>query len=608
MALTGRIAAKAIFTQMKVLAGPRYVAASTMEEDDSSMRKSQMTAWAFLLVSWLAFPLCSAAQNFAGQHQKAEQNDPLWWKHAVFYEIYPRSFADSNNNGIGDLNGIASKLDYLQQLGVDAIWITPCYPSPQVDFGYDVSDYENIDPMYGTLADFDRMESNAKQHGIRIIMDFVMNHTSDQHKWFLASRSSRTNPYRDWYIWRDGRAPGQPPNNWESLFGHSAWQLDAKTNQYYYHFFYPQQPDLNWRNPAVEKAMFDVTRWWYKRGVAGFRLDAVDTLFEDPQLRDNPVLPGKNQFGDPNEINKYDQKLPQVHDVLRALRKVADRNNAVLIGETYTNNLEQLQEYYGKNNNELQLPMDMMFGLVNKLSAPGFRHQIALVESSGGWPVYVISNHDIVRSYDRYGDGKHDDAIAKVMAGLYLTLRGTPIMYYGEEIGMENNDPKRKEDVKDLMGKIGWPQQKGRDGERTPMQWNTSANAGFSPAQPWLPVPASYKTHNVASELKDPNSVLMFYKRLLALRHKNAALLDGSYVPLNENDPNVISYLRRYKDDAVLVVINMSGQPQKTSFHLPGFARAKPTTLLTTVKSALAPDLNSMQLEPFEVYLGEVGK
>jgi len=574
------------------------------------MRRPQIViiAWTVILVVWLTFPLCSFAQNFVGQNQNAEQNDPLWWKHAVFYEIYPRSFADSNNNGVGDLNGIASKLDYLQQLGVDAIWITPCYPSPQVDFGYDVSDYENIDPMYGTLADFDRMESNAKQHGIRIIMDFVMNHTSDRHKWFLASRSSRTNPFRDWYVWRDGRAPGQPPNNWESLFGHSAWQFDRKTNQYYYHFFYPQQPDLNWRNPAVEKAMFDVTRWWYKRGVAGFRLDAVDTLFEDPQLRDNPVLPGKNQFGDPNEINKYDQKLPENDEVLRALRKVADENHAVLIGETYTDNLAQLKQYYGKDNNELQLPMDMMFGLVNKLSAPEFRRQIALVESSGGWPVYVISNHDIVRSYDRYGDGKHDDAIAKVMAGLYLTLRGTPIMYYGEEIGMENNDPKRKEDVKDPMGKIGWPKQKGRDGERTPMQWNTRANAGFSTTQPWLPVPASYKTHNVASELKDPNSVLTFYKRLLALRHKNAALLDGDYVPLNENDPNVISYLRRYKNDAVLVAINMSGQPQKTSFHLPGFAGSKARTLLTTAKSAGAPDLNSMQLEPFEVYIGELGK
>lgn len=577
------------------------------------MRKSQIIAWVVILVCWLMLPLCGTAQNFAGQKQNTGQNDPLWWKHAVFYEIYPRSFADSDNNGIGDLKGIASKLDYLQQLGVDAIWITPCYPSPQVDFGYDVSDYENIDPMYGTLADLDRLESNAKKHGIRIIMDFVMNHTSDQHKWFLASRSSRTNPYRDWYIWRDGKAPGQPPNNWESLFGHSAWQFDSRTAQYYYHFFYPQQPDLNWRNPAVEKAMFDVTRWWYKRGVAGFRLDAVDTLFEDPQLHDNPVLPGKNQFGDPNEVNQYNQKLPQDHEVLRALRKVADANNAVLIGETYTDNLEQLKDYYGKDNNELQLPMDMMFGLVNRLSAPEFRRQIALAESSGGWPVYVISNHDIVRSYDRYGDGRDNDAIAKLMAGLYLTLRGTPIMYYGEEIGMENNDPKRREDVKDPMGKIGWPQQKGRDGERTPMQWNTSANAGFSTAQPWLPVPASYKTHNVASELKDPNSVLEFYKHLLALRHQNPALLDGDYVPLNENDPNVISYLRRYKNEAVLVVINMSNRARTASFHLPGLAATKVKTLLTTANSANAhsanaPGLSSVRLEPFEVYIAEVGK
>lgn len=576
------------------------------------MRKLQIVAWTVILFCSLSFFSRSSAHAQSPQTQVKEshvnQSDPLWWKHAVFYEIYPRSFADSNNNGIGDLKGIASKLGYLQQLGVDAIWITPCYPSPQVDFGYDVSDYENIDPMYGTLADFDRMESDAKKHGIRIIMDFVMNHTSDQHKWFVTSRSSRTNPYRNWYIWRDGKAPGQPPNNWDALFGHSAWQFDSRTNQYYYHFFYPQQPDLNWRNPAVEKAMFDVTRWWYKHGVAGFRLDAVDTLFEDPQLHDNPVLPGTNQYGDPNEINKYDQKLPEVHDVLRALRKVADQNNAVLIGETYTNNLEQLKEYYGKNNNELQLPMDMMFGLVNKLSAPEFRRQIALVESSGGWPVYVISNHDIVRSYDRYGDGQHNDAIAKLMAGLYLTLRGTPIMYYGEEIGMENNDPKRKEDVKDPIGKIGWPKQKGRDGERTPMQWNTGANAGFSTAQPWLPVPASYKTHNVASELKDPNSVLEFYKHLLALRHQNPALLDGDYVPLNENDPNVISYLRRYKNDAVLVVINMSSGPQKVSFDLgqQGFAAAETKTLLTTANSKSASALSSLRLEPFEVYIGEI--
>jgi alpha-glucosidase len=561
-----------------------------------------------MLISPALFAILLVSSSFA-QSPAKRRSDNNWWKHAVFYELYPRSFADSNNDGVGDLRGIASKLDYLKQLGVNAIWITPCFPSPQVDFGYDVSDYENIDPMYGTLKDFDYLESEAHKRGIRILLDFVMNHTSDQNKWFIASRSSRTSPYRNWYIWRNGKGPNQPPNNWVSLFGGPAWQWDAKTSQYYYHFFYPQQPDLNWRNPAVEKAMFDVTRWWYKRGVAGFRLDAVDTLFEDPKLHDNPVLPGKNQFGDPNEVNEYNQKLPEVHDVLRALRKVADENNAVLIGETYTDNLAQLKEYYGPHNDELQMPMDMMFGLVNKLSPPDFRRQIALAESSGRWPVYVISNHDIERSYDRYGDGKNNDAIAKLMAGLYLTLRGTPIMYYGEEIGMENNDPKRKEDVKDPIGKLGWPKDKGRDGERTPMQWNDSTNAGFTTGTPWLPVPSSYKTHNVATELSNPDSILQFYRHVLALRHTNPAFVNGKYVPLNQNDNNVLSYLRQSKSQTILVVLNMSGAEQDESFNLApeGLTGKAATTLLTTMtRSSKTVQLSDIKLSPYAIYIGRV--
>jgi alpha-glucosidase len=311
--------------------------------------------------------------------------------------------------------------------------------------------------MYGTLADFDSLSSEAKKRGIHIILDFVVNHSSDQHKWFLDSKSSRASEHRDWYIWRDGKGPGQPPNNWMSTFGGSAWKLDPTTNQYYYHYFYAEQPDLNWRNPAVKDAMFDVTRWWYKRGVSGFRLDAVDTLFEDPNLRDNPVLPGKNAFGDPFEEKKYTTKLPEVHDTLRGLRKVADEYNGVLIGETWTANIAELNLYYGKGNNELQLPMDFLFTTVNKLSPAEFRKQIAAVDSASGWPTFVISNHDIVRSYDRYGDGQHNDQIAKLMAGLYLTLRGTPIMYYGEEIGMKTTPPTRREDVKDPIGRTGWP-------------------------------------------------------------------------------------------------------------------------------------------------------
>jgi alpha-glucosidase len=559
-----------------------------------------------LLVAGIGL-LLSAAQ---AQKQAADAEGHEWWKHAIFYEIYPRSFADSNNDGVGDLKGIDSHLDYLKDLGVDAIWITPCYPSPQVDFGYDVSDYENIDPMYGTLNDFKHLAHDARKHDIRIIMDFVLNHTSPQHKWFLDSASSRTSAHRDWYIWRDGKGPGLPPNNWISGFGGSAWQFDPKTGQYYYHFFAVGQPDLNWRNPAVEKAMFDVTRFWYKRGVSGFRLDAVDLLFEDPNLHDNPLLEGKNDLGDPNMENKYNDKLPEVHTELKQLRKVADENNAVLIGETYTSNREELKEYYGDHNDEIQLPMDFMFCEVDKLSPNEFRTQIANAESTGGWPVYVIGNHDMTRSYNRYGDGQHNDQIAKVMAGMYLTLRGTPVMYYGEELGMENNDPVRKEDVKDPIGIAGWPKEKGRDGERTPMQWNDSPNAGFSQANPWLPVPASYKTHNVASELKDPDSVLQFYKRLLTLRHHEPALLDGDYVGLNQDNPDVLSYLRRYKNETVLVVLNMSNAKQHISFDLSaeGFASAKATPLLTTLAAPPKGRLDQVALDPFAVYIARISR
>jgi alpha-glucosidase len=543
----------------------------------------------------------------AAQAKAADPEAHPWWQHAVFYEIYPRSFADSNNDGIGDLNGISSKMSYLHDLGVDAIWITPCYPSPQVDFGYDVSDYENIDPMYGTLADFDHMVAEGKKHSVRIIMDFVPNHTSDQHAWFLDSKSSRNSPHRDWYIWRDGKTPGQPPNNWISIFGGPAWKFDPTTSQYYYHFFYAQQPDLNWRNPAVEKVMLDTTRWWYKRGVSGFRLDAVDALFEDSELKDNPLLEGTNAQGDPNMQNLYNDNFPEVHTELQKLRHVADESDAVLIGETWTSNVAQLDKYYGQGGNELQMPMDFMFTTVNKLSPPEFRAQIEAVNSAHGWPVFVISNHDIVRSYNRYGDGKNDDAIAKLMGAFYLTLRGTAIMYYGEEIGMKNTDPTRKEDVKDPIGRTGWPKEKGRDGERTPMQWNTAPNAGFSKSTPWLPVPPTYVTHNVAAESEDPNSVYSLYKKVLALRHTNQALLDGTYTALNQQDPHVMSYLRSYKGKALLVALNMSDTPQKASFDLSheGFSK---TSLKVVISSAASAEGSEVTLEPFGLLIAEVNQ
>ena len=523
-----------------------------------------------------------------------------WWRHAVIYEVYPRSFADSNNDGVGDLNGIASKLDYLEALGVNAIWITPCYPSPQKDFGYDVSDYTNIDPMYGTLADFEQLVVKARQHHIRVLMDFVLNHTSDQNPWFLDSRSSRSAAHRDWYIWRDGKGPGQPPNNWQSDFGGSTWTWDPKTSQYYYHYFEAAQPDLNWRNPAVERAMFNAARFWYDRGVAGFRLDAVDTLFEDPDLHDNPFVNGEM-------VNKYNDNLAQNHEVLRRLRTLSDRYNAVLLGETWTDNISQLKQYYGDHDDEIQLPMNFMFATINELSAPKFRHQIDSIESSGEWPVFVITNHDMERSYNRYGDGVHNDQIAKLMAALYLTLRGTAVMYYGEEIGMRNNDPTRLEDVLDPLGRMDWPKNKGRDGERTPMQWSDSPNAGFTQGKPWLPIPATYKTYNVASELQQPDSILNFYKSLLRLRRDNPALADGDYVDVAPDDAHVLCFLRRYQHRSVLVALNLSSQPQHLDADLAryGLGTARVTTLLSTMHNDPG-DLRQARLDPFAALIVQV--
>ena len=415
---------------------------------------------------------------------------------------------------MGDLNGITRRLDYLKGLGVDAIWITPFYPSPQVDYGYDIANYTAIDPAYGTMADFDRLVSEAKKRNIRVLLDFVINHTSEQVSWFQESRSSRDNPKRDWYIWRDGKNGG-PPNNWLSWFGGSAWTLDPKSNQYYYHYFYPEQPDLNWRNPEVKKAMFDVLRFWLDRGASGFRIDAVSRLYEDPNLHDDPILPGRNAYGDPNIEHKYTDNLPEVHDTLRELRALVDKypGNPVLISEADEPNIAELTQMYGANLDEIQLPMDFQVADVNELSAPKFRKLLDEVEknSAGGQPHYFFSNHDQPRQWDRYGDGKNNDQIAKLMAALLLMPRATPQMYYGEELGMRTTPPSRVEDVKDPIGKKGWPEEKGRDGERTPMQWDTSKNFGFSTApKTWLWMPASASTYNVAVESKDPNSILNF--------------------------------------------------------------------------------------------------
>jgi alpha-glucosidase len=556
----------------------------------------------------------AAKKTAATAAQNANADEGTWWKHAVIYEIYPRSFQDSNGDGIGDLNGITSRLDYLKALGVDAIWITPIYPSPQVDFGYDISDYQAIDPQYGTMADFDRLVAEAKKRDIRIIMDMVMNHTSDKHPWFIQSESSTTNPKRDWYVWEDGKGPGQPPNNWQSVFGHSAWQYSPKTDQFYYHKFYPQQPDLNWRNPQVEKAMFGAVRFWLSKGVAGYRLDAVPTLFEDQSLKDEAVLPGTNAYGDPNLDGSLTENLPEVHAVMRDLREVTNSfpGNRVLIGETYLPNVQELQKWYGANHDELQLPMDMQVGFINKLDANLFRQRISEAEHDigGNQPLFVFDNHDNPRIDARYGDGKHDLDIQRMLATVLFGTRATALMYYGDEIGMKTTAPTKVEEVKDPIGKIGWPREKGRDGERTPMQWDGSPEAGFTKSgTPWLPVPDSFKTVNVAAEVRDNDSLLNWYKQLIQLRRDNPTLHSGKLSMLNDSDGNVLSWMRQAPGQPVVVVAcNFTATSQKVSLDLSkqGISGKLAKTLMKTPGSSDPASLDAIQLPPFGVYMGQL--
>jgi alpha-glucosidase len=564
------------------------------------------------------------AQHAAGPAATAERD---WWKNAVIYEIYPRSFQDSNGDGIGDLNGITARLDYLKRLGIDAIWLTPCYPSPQVDFGYDISDYKNIDPRYGTLADFDRLVAEAGKRHIRILMDMVMNHTSDQHPWFLQSRSSRANPYRDWYMWQDGMGEtatdkGAPPNNWESLFGHSAWQWDAATRQYYYHRFYIQQPDLNWNNPKVHDAFKEIIGFWLKRGVAGFRFDAITALYEDPSLSDEEILKDKdgkplvNDYGDPVLNDSMTDNLPGVHTVMQEMRAHADTFSSaafpgtrVLIGETYLPNIAELVKMYGPPGKpEFHLPMDTQVAFINKLDVADFRARLNDVETGIGdnTPLLLFDNHDNPRVQARYGDGVHDIDIQRALAAVLFLSRGAAQFYYGDEIGMMTTPPTRKEDVKDPIGITGWPNEKGRDGERTPMQWDASVNAGFSKAKPWLPVPPSSATINVAAESRDPDSLLAWYESVIRLKKTIPAFERGRNTMLDTKNDKVLSWMRKAPGDPPVVVsVNFTAQRQTVSLSVPGF-NGKLKTLLKTPGAADPDSLDQIQLGPFGVFVGRI--
>jgi len=473
-----------------------------------------------------------------------------WWQHGIVYEIYSRSFQDSNGDGVGDLNGILQRLDYLVQLGVHAIWLSPIYPSPMADFGYDVADYCGIDPVFGTMEEFDRLLAEVHRRGLKMILDFVPNHTSDQHPWFLASRSSREDPKRDWYLWRD------EPNNWPSNFGGSGWEWDERTKQYYYHSFLKEQPDLNWRNPAVRDAMFDVLRFWLRRGVDGFRVDVMWLMIKDDEFRDNPLNPGYRP-GQPSNnrvLPVYNSNRPEVHELVASMRAVVDEfRERVLIGEIYLP-VEQLMTYYGRDLKGAQLPFNFLL-LQSAWSAEAIAKIISEYDSAlptGAWPNWVLGNHDNTRIATRIGIRQ-----ARIAAMLLLTLPGTLTMYYGEELGM-TNVPIPPDDVHDPAEKNEPGLGLGRDPERTPMPWNGSASGGFTNGRPWLPIGDDYQSVNVAALEKDETSILHLYRKLIDLRHRRPTLIGGRMLSIR-GDGGVLRYERRGDEDRILVLLNLTG-------------------------------------------------
>jgi alpha-glucosidase len=484
-----------------------------------------------------------------------------WWQRGIVYQVYPRSFQDSNRDGVGDLDGITARLDHFVDLGVDAVWISPIYPSPMADFGYDVSDYKDVHPLFGELADFDRLLEAAHARGLKIILDFVPNHTSDEHPWFVESRSSRENPKRDWYIWRDAKPDGSAPNNWVSEFGGSAWTFDEATQQYYYHAFLRQQPDLNWRNTEVRAAMLDVLRFWLDRGVDGFRVDAVHHLIEAEHLRDNPLNPDWREGQSPARrlVRLYSLDQEETHDAIAAMRTLTDAyDDRVLIGEASLP-IEQLMAYYGDERPGFHLPFNF-----HLIKTPWEPHAIAaLIEQyeralGGGrerWPNWVLGNHDRSRVATRLGPAQ-----ARVAAMLLLTLRGTPTIYQGEEIGM-GDVPIPTQAVRDP-----WEQNVpglglGRDPERTPMQWDCGDKAGFTDGDPWLPLSNDRALVNVERQRTDPHSMLSLYRALITLRRREPALSVGVLVRAQANGA-VLSYRRFHAGRWITVALNFSDVPQ----------------------------------------------
>src|SRR5436190_2728409 len=528
-----------------------------------------------------------------------------WWRHGVLYQVYPRSFQDSNGDGVGDLAGITSRLDHLNDgtpdsLGIDGIWLSPFYPSPMVDFGYDVADYCDVDPRFGTLADFDELLGQAHERAIRVIVDLVPNHTSDEHPWFLEARASRDNPRRDWYVWADPAADGAPPNDWRSAFPAvgRAWTLDRRTDQYYLHSFTREQPDLNWWNPGVRRAFEQILRFWLDRGVDGFRIDVAHRTVKPRELHGH--IPVENIPGVLDLMPPADE--PELHALLRSWRALLDEyDDRMAVGEVFLFDPARLVSFYGSANDELHLAFNFSF-LRAPWSAEAFRRVVATFERllpKGAWPDYTLSNHDNSRAVSRYapdGDLERGRKRARMTALMLLTLRGTPFLYYGEEIGMADG-PIPPERVVDVGG---------RDSERTPMQWDASRNGGFSTADPWLPASPEASSVNVEAQRGDPHSMISLYRRLIWSRRSRAALQSGTYRELPGMPAGCFGYVREAGTERALVCLNFGSKPIRIpEEELTGAGLGDQLRVISTGAGREGPARGAIELEPDEGVLVE---
>jgi len=524
-----------------------------------------------------------------------------WWESAVIYQVYPRSFQDTNGDGVGDLAGIERRLDHFVDLDIDAIWISPIFPSPMIDFGYDVADYTGIDPLFGTLADFDRLIAAAHAKGLKLLLDFVPNHSSDRHPWFVESRSSRTNPKRDWYIWRDPAPDGGPPNNWISDFGGSAWEYDPTTGQYYYHAMLTEQPDLNWRNPDLKAAMLDAMRFWFERGVDGFRVDILWHIVKADTFPDNPPNPAwaEGMADKERVLQLHSTDQPEVHAIAAEMRALAaSYGERLLVGEIYLP-IDRLMGYYGPAETPgVQLPFN--FHLIEApWTARGLHDLIDTYEAAlppGGWPNWVLGNHDRPRIATRVGEAQ-----ARVAAMLLLTLRGTPTVYQGDELGIGDVviPPDRIADPRELREPgLGF----GRDPVRTPMAWDTSPNGGFTMGDPWLPLHPDWSARNVSREAQDPASMLALHRDLLRLRRAHPALSVGAMTMI-EAEGDVLAYERSGEGERFIIALNLGSAPQR--LRLPASMPLRP--VLSTVPSAQGANAEALQRrngsETIDLYL-----